>query len=446
MSLKRDSVTDWARRNGEAIEKHRSQDVASRNKVPTFMNQSVFGLASQIPGVSEYTNSPYTLGLSPAALANGNWNLIRDRALTVGGNFLSNFINKSMTPENRKSLEAYDSDVLYGQFEGYRLNHKLEKVGYIGFAVDDQSIGTDASDIFDFTNDMLPSSDLRAFGYRMFKVPFFENPKITESRKPNYASHPIVNRNEPYRLWTAGNPMVLDIKFSITLPHLITFATEQLKKAILSDGLSRLYAEWLMNTVKIEARDAEDINPSGLGYITGFIDEFGSSEGNILRTLFARGDATNDVYKLAKQTMKDISQSINGPIGENSRRGDVILYVLGLINLIRSSVIGDRSQAAFNMSQTYIPPSLAYLKFGSLYQDFPCIVTNYNITFDGKAGYEEISLIPRVIDISLRLESYQQFSTSINKGLNSLTPPPLQRPQATGSVIVPPASPTVENI
>ena len=239
MSLKRDSVTDWARRNGEAIEKHRSQDVASRNKVPTFMNQSVFGLASQIPGVSEYTNSPYTLGLSPAALANGNWNLIRDRALTVGGNFLSNFINKSMTPENRKSLEAYDSDVLYGQFEGYRLNHKLEKVGYIGFAHSDISFGgAGANDIVPFDTDYgttMPVTDTRTAGYKLFKLPFFENPKITESRKPTYAKHPIVNRNEPYRLWTAGNPMMIDLKFSITLPHLITFATEQLKKSILSD-------------------------------------------------------------------------------------------------------------------------------------------------------------------------------------------------------------------
>ena len=60
MSLKRDSVTDWARRNGEAIEKHRSQDVASNNKVPTFMNQSVFGLASQIP---ELVNTPTHLTL-----------------------------------------------------------------------------------------------------------------------------------------------------------------------------------------------------------------------------------------------------------------------------------------------------------------------------------------------------------------------------------------------
>ena len=93
------------------------------------MNQSIFGLASQIPGINKYTNSSYTLGLSPAALANGNWDLIRDRALTVGGNFLSNFINKSSTPENRKFLERLDSDVVFGQFEGYRLNHKLEKVG-----------------------------------------------------------------------------------------------------------------------------------------------------------------------------------------------------------------------------------------------------------------------------------------------------------------------------
>jgi hypothetical protein len=105
MSLKRDSVTEWAKRNGDAIAAHRSQDVTSRNNVPRAFGQSVFGLASQIPAFSEYTNSKYTMGLSPAAVLNGNWDSIADRALNVAGSYLGDFVNKSLSPDSRKWLE-----------------------------------------------------------------------------------------------------------------------------------------------------------------------------------------------------------------------------------------------------------------------------------------------------------------------------------------------------
>ena len=134
MSLKRDSVTEWARRNGAAIDKHRSQDISSSNRVPTFMGQSIFGLASQIPGVSKYTNSAYTMGLSPAALVNGNWSQIRDRALLAGSSFLNKFLAGTSGPMNRTSLDGKESSNLHGSQTGYRYNHQLESVGYIGFS------------------------------------------------------------------------------------------------------------------------------------------------------------------------------------------------------------------------------------------------------------------------------------------------------------------------
>ena len=47
-----------------------------------------------------------------------------------------------------------------------------------------------------------------------------------------------------------------------------------------------------------------------------------------------------------------------------------------------------------------------------MYNNSPFIATNYSITFDGKSGYEELSLLPRVIQIKLSLESYNQFEDS----------------------------------
>ena len=47
-----------------------------------------------------------------------------------------------------------------------------------------------------------------------------------------------------------------------------------------------------------------------------------------------------------------------------------------------------------------------------MYNNSPFIATNYSITFDGKSGYEELSLLPRVIKIKLTLESFNQFENS----------------------------------
>ena len=425
-------LTEWKRNNMNAITKHRSQDVSTKNKSFEIAGYSVFGIANNIPAISKFTNSSYTLGLSPAALLNGNFDEIADRALLVGGNFLSRFINESAIPPNRDYLENFDTDMLYSRSEGFRLNQILEKVGYIGFAIDNNQ--SNFNGIFDreASVEMPIHTDSRD-GYSLFKVPFYENPKITESRKPNYAKHPIVNRNEPYRLWTGSEPMSIDIKFSLTLPHLITFAHEQLKKTVISSEFKRNFTDWLLHTanrkqnqVEPEAKTPGD----GLEYVFDKINQVATSEGNPIRDFIA-GDASldEDVYRFAHKTLTNLSESIGRGTATNNafNRGDIILYCMGLITLIRTSVMGHRPDSAD--APTYVPPPVAFLKFGSLYQDFPCIVTGYNITFDGKAGYEEVSLLPRVIDISLKLESYHQFSTEGPFGNKNVLPAKWQGPK-----------------
>jgi len=421
MSLKRDSVTQWARNNGAAIDKHRSQDVASNNVVPTLMGQSIFGLASQIPGISKYTNSSYTMGLSPAALVNGNWNTIRDRALLVGSGFLSSFLNKTAGPQNRKSLDQQDSNNLYGSQTGYRYNHQLESVGYIGFSYY-SDILNDNTKLFESTsNNVNTLTDTRS-DIQVLKVPFFENPTIRESRKPKYASHTIVNRNEPYRIWTGSDPLKVDIKFKMTLPHLMTFAINQLQKQILKKDFIHAYADFLHTHWEFEGGvQGEDTTSGDLAGLFGAIDDLAYKAGQTgIGQWMNGGGGMDDLYELSHALISkfDVAQYAE----TTTDRGSLVAYVLGLISLVRASVLGDTAPTDSLSERAYRPPSIAYLTFGALYQDFPCIVTNYNITFDGKAGYEELSLLPRVIEFSLTLESYNQFSTETSRGINTATP------------------------
>jgi hypothetical protein len=46
---------------------------------------------------------------------------------------------------------------------------------------------------------------------------------------------------------------------------------------------------------------------------------------------------------------------------------------------------------------------LVRLNFGSLYQDIPCIVKNYNIGWEEEAGYDLYTLTPNRVKISVEL-------------------------------------------
>jgi len=61
-------LTEWKRNNMNAITKHRSQDVSTKNKSFEIAGYSVFGIANNVPAISKFTTNSYTLGLSPAAL------------------------------------------------------------------------------------------------------------------------------------------------------------------------------------------------------------------------------------------------------------------------------------------------------------------------------------------------------------------------------------------
>ena len=430
MSLKRDSVTEWARRNGAAIDKHRSQDISSSNRVPTFMGQSIFGLASQIPGVSKYTNSAYTMGLSPAALVNGNWSQIRDRALLAGSSFLNKFLAGTSGPMNRTSLDRKESSNLHGSQTGYRYNHELESVGYIGFSYHKDILNQDDKLFQSQGTTTIPLTDTRS-NIEVLKVPFFENPTLRESRKPKYASHTIVNRNEPYRIWTGSDPLRVELKFKMTIPHLLTFAHNHLSKQILKKDFIAAYAEFLSNHWEFGGGEGDPTTQGALQGLYGAIDDLAYKAGQTgIGQWLNGGDQQKDLYELSEALISKFDFSEYAET--TSQRGQLASYMLGLIALVRASVLGDTAISDSLDERSYRPPSIAYLTFGALYQDFPCIVTNYNVTFDGKAGYEELTLLPRVIEFSLTLESYNQFSTETSRGINTATPLRDLTPPSTG--------------
>tara|TARA_R110002167_G_scaffold8176_3_gene37897 strand:+ start:326 stop:1636 length:1311 start_codon:yes stop_codon:yes gene_type:complete len=423
MSLKIDKVTDWAKRNGERVDAHWAQSLPSPYSNMTF-GRSAFGLASDTFGLGKYT-----MGLSPTDLL--DWDAIKDQATNWGLSKAGSLLTGWLASTHRDFIDGGRdrNQLLSGQWEGYRFNHKTEYRGYLAFAYPKAATG----------NELMEVKVIRRDGEEIpaFSLPFFENPKITESRSATYASQDIVNRNEPYRIWMGAKATKVNVNFKITLPHLMTFASEQFQEMVKGLMIGPEYQEKIMSLMKGQLKNmpegARDIyaptipepEEGWLDGVTGAVSDwvdtagdtisgwgsdamdylFGSDQGEVLNYLEDRYELTNDILA-----------NVDHSLGAGSRhhpRAEVIIYSLYLLDLIRNSVIGSTKQTLTDpYSKKLTNPPIIFLTHGSLYNDDPFIATSYNIEFDGKSGYEELSLIPRVVTIKLTLESYDQLSTS----------------------------------
>ena len=417
----------------------------------------------------------FTGGISPLhiydAVTTGDWDLIIDDAIITLGSIASDYLNDTFYNTsnrdylNRKHLASEESVVqdLYGAENGWRYNHKLEDRGYLSFYHPEQAYGETL---------LAPRNSHKVGDLDTFRLPFFENPKISESRSAVYANHTLVNQNEPYRLWTNSKPLSLDVTFSITLPHLIQFAQDHMRTTYSYVMKGEDFKTELFKSIQKVADITKNL-PEGVE-----VEDFNKDLlSNSSEFLF---DYSIDRYGVTAKILEGMLLEVNQPDSHSNVRHHLITYVMYLINLIKSSVIGSsnitnsqeyrddlsrRADASKSYNESvqaerdadmeyqeyldpydftdpaetslwledvptvptgglttkYIPPPIIFLTYGGIYDNDPFIATKYSIEFDGKEGYDELSLIPRHIKIKLTLESSERHSQSVpNRGLSKL--------------------------
>jgi hypothetical protein len=85
---------------------------------------------------------------------------------------------------------------------------------------------------------------------------------------------------------------------------------------------------------------------------------------------------------------------------------DLIMYWL---NIIRSSNVNHAKNPT-------IGPPIVRLSHGIMYQDVPCICTDFTISNEEIAGYDVDTLLPRIIKVEMKLEEVRtgDFGTGSN--------------------------------
>jgi hypothetical protein len=231
-------------------------------------------------------------------------------------------------------------------------------------------------------------------------LPFFENPVITESRQANYVSNKIYLRNDTVRLYTYTKPRKINLQMTYTLPHVVEFLRGDVENIV------RRQAESLGGETGSFDTQMQSVSK----YLDKIVAWDVHQEDSVTRIADPRVTLPTAVFTGGREegpgqntfggTASDrtVNFKYHGaaymPTGNFHKIMDFLHYA---VNHIRSSVVNSGNE------RTSGPP-IALLKFGSLYNNVPCIVKQYKISIDEAAGYENRTLFPNRIKIDLSLE------------------------------------------
>ena len=299
---------------------------------------------------------------------------------------------------------------------------------------------------------------------RVFRVscPFLENPQVTEKGAANLANYDIIGRAGELFSYTGAKSRRLNLKFNISLIHVIQMADSegiadkfkrnftlywndkekaqklfnlrtparqvQQKKleleakaqafknaALFGDGKvpdelqKELQEVTKQHDQAVQVADDEvgdpDLN-AGIGYNHASKQrEYYNSmlpenqrraEGDPLIAAEAAANALNalggDFSASGILDGLDLDSSQTAA----SRLDESINLIMFWVNLIRSSTLNKSTDTSFG-------PPIVRLSHGTMYDNVPCLVEDYDIRIMEEAGYEVGTLAPKRIEIQLKL-------------------------------------------
>jgi len=287
--------------------------------------------------------------------------------------------NKAYVSQNKDRGEI---NAKLGAVEKFQLNQALEKRGGIRF-------------------NYAPTQESSVT--KKVWLPFYENPTITESRKANYATTKIYLRNEPVRLYTSSEARKFKVDVHYSLIHMAAMlGTEDIMGMFSLDGDETAYRDTIAVAKYIEETVSRDTNSTSTAV----------SDASLAAQSYERG-VTEDGPWGPNRWWKNPSQSSQG----SNRWNFALMWVMRntpqwvnhhkiiqkVINNVRSSVIGTAQMPVKG-------PPIVELKWGTMYDFTPCIITDYKIQPVENAGYDSKSLTAQRLKISLSLEEMRNIN------------------------------------
>jgi len=298
--------------------------------------------------------------------------------------------------------------------------------------------------------------------YYTVQMPFFENVSIQESKRARYQKYSLISRSSNLYSYLGADSRVLNLKFNISLPHLleehpninfddnkyITYDKENveaqkekfkepykpdlggLKSMASILGIEYTTTEEVQNSVR---QVINSLTTSGTGVTleekTRLLARYGIKDNDLKLEVFQeyaeKQIKTEEVLNpitFAIKVFGAINQATLGYKKDQQVKYRIIDLIIYWTNIIRSSVVN------YSKNPIYGPPIIR-LNHGIMYQNIPCICTNYSINHNEAAGYDIDTLLPRQLTVNLKLEELRagDFGDFIPKGGN-----PIERDNLAG--------------
>ena len=339
-----------------------------------------------------------------------------------------------------------------------KFDHAIEERGYIDFSFPDlegwqQNKDNKAhQDFLDWTgaqqSTALPEGTTDTASKALRRLPFFENPRINESRSANYAETNVFMRNEPVRMYTGSQARKFDIDIWYTLPHLGAFYNNYAKRSAKpadTEGMRRTL-KFFQDTLRDDpaTKASTVLYPGAAGFVYAGGVPVGYKEGTAIANLGVGAPKNTAGGEDSSWEEDGVSTGDNGPrmpintpvtlaAGDDPEgkgfftahalnspaHGQIAQMVDYFMNIIRSCVISTVSAETDSRSK-YGPP-IAYLNWGTVYNSVPCIVKSYKIEVDPlKAGMDNATFWSRMIRVRLQLEEFRQTEGIVSSSENGL--------------------------
>ena len=265
---------------------------------------------------------------------------------------------------------------------------------------------------------LLPERSFLYFSYPLpgkrrdtgFYFPMFQNIGIQEVQKARISQLEILGRIGNLFTYQGSHSRQFKLQFSFNLDHIYHYVNEVgLPKIQFSNKEDK--SRWSLRSSKIILDESENkLNH----YTTAanrlknldrqsntHVRKFSNPGEKIEKDLWAEYvrptiNITDIVQRSGGDLLNLLSLTVNQNESPTNIKDDSVNLLILLINVIRTSTVG-------NSSNTSLGPPTIYLNHGTMYNNIPCICTNYSISFDEQSTYEIFSLTPKSIKVSMDL-------------------------------------------
>lgn len=244
---------------------------------------------------------------------------------------------------------------------------------------------------------------------------FMENIKVSESSQGSYSEYNPIGRNGSVFVYLGSKSRKLQIDFGLTLPNIMQFTRFPYKKTSEAiDEKFQLRNDYFELVGKeTENKTSATAQPTGSAFLANS-KKPSESLPDYVNSFDLEYLSLLDEYELSETVMKIGLENAQGLLASNkgavrNLRTEALAKTMQWVNLIRSSVLTNANSPSDG-------PPIVRLTHGILYQSVPCIVDNYSISFNPDVTYDQRTLLPREIKVSMNLREVRTSYTDFKPG------------------------------